>query len=98
MEDRNIKVIFQVDLEEDVITWENHVNEIIDGVESGKKDVFKVFMKNLMPVEEMDNVVRELCDSLNYRFNTLSKYYRNDVYIAAGYTDMLSSATYYIEI
>ena len=29
MEDRNIKVIFQVDLEEDVITWENHVNEIM---------------------------------------------------------------------
>ena len=97
MEDRNIKVVFQVNLEEDVITWENHVNEIIDGVESGKKDVFKVYMKNLMPIEEMDNVVKELCDVLNYRFNTLSKYYRNDECIAAGYTDMLSSATYYIE-
>ena len=46
MEDRNIKVIFQVNLEKDVITWENHVNEIIDGVESGKKDVFKVYMKS----------------------------------------------------
>lgn len=35
--DKSIKVIFQVNQEEDVITWDNHVNEIIDGVESGKK-------------------------------------------------------------
>jgi hypothetical protein len=96
MEDRNIKVIFQVNLEEDVITWENHVNEIIDGVESGKKGVFKVFMKNLMPIKEMDNVVRELCDALDYRLKTSSKYYRSNECIAGGYTDMLASATYYI--
>lgn len=96
MEDRNIKVIFQVNLEEDVITWENHVNEIIDGVESGKRAVFKVYMKNLMPIEEMDNVVGELCDALDYRFKTSSKYYRFNECIAAGYTDMLASATYYI--
>jgi hypothetical protein len=98
MEDRNIKVIFQVNLEEDVITWENHVNEIIDGVESGKKDVFKVYMKNLIPIEEMDNVVRELSDTIDSRFNTISKYYRDTVCFAAGFTNMLSSATYYIEI
>ena len=98
MEDRNIKVIFQVNLEKDVITWENHVNEIIDGVESGKKDVFKVYMKNLMPIDEMDNVVRELCDTLDYRLKISSKYYRSNECIAAGYSNMFSSATYYIEI
>ena len=96
MEDRNIKVIFQVYLEKDVITWENHVNEIIDGVESGKKDVFKVYMKNLMPIKEMDNVVRELCDALDYRLKTSSKCYRSNECIAGGYTDMLASTTYYI--
>ena len=93
----NIKIVYQTTPDENVLPWENHVNEIIDGVESGKKDVFKVYMKNLMPIEEMDNVVNELCDVLNYRFKTSSKYYRNDECIAAGYTDMLSSATYYIE-
>ena len=58
--DKNIKVVFQTNLEEDVITWENHVNEIIDSVESRGKAVFKVYMKNLMPIKEMDNSVREL--------------------------------------
>lgn len=96
--DKSIKVIFQVNQEEDVITWDNHVNEIIDGVESGKKTVFKVYMKNLMPIEEMDVVVRELCNALDYRFKTLSRYYRSNECIGAGYTDMLSSATYYLEI
>lgn len=94
--DKSIKVIFQVNQEGDIITWENHVNEIIDGVESGKRTVFKVHMKNLMPIKEMDNVVRELCDALDYHFKTISKYYRSNECIAAGYTEMLASATYYI--
>ena len=55
-----VKVIFQVNLEEDVIAWEKHVDEILNGVESGEKSVFKVYMKNLMPIKEMDNSVREL--------------------------------------
>lgn len=96
--DKNIQVIFQVNKEENVIIWENHVNEIIDGIESGKRAVFKVYMKNLMPIKEMDNVVRELCDALDYRFKTLSKYYSSNECIAAGYTEMLASATYYIDI
>ena len=93
-----VKVIFQVNLEEDVIAWEKHVDEILNGVESGEKSVFKVYMKNLMPIKEMDNVVRELCDALDYRFKTLSKYYSSNECIAAGYTEMLASATYYIDI
>jgi hypothetical protein len=96
--DKNIKVVFQTNLEENVISWENHVNEIIDGIESGKRLTFKVYMKNLMPIKEMDNSVRELCDTINTRFDTFSKYYRNNECIAAGYTEMLASATYYIEI
>lgn len=95
---KNIKVVFQINQEEDVITWDNHVNEIIDGIESGKRAVFKVYMKHLMPIEEMDNVVRELCDTINSRFDTISKYYRNNECIAASYSNMFSSATYYIEI
>ena len=55
-------------------------------------------MKNKMPIAEMDNVVKEVCDALDYRFKTLSKYYRSNECLAAGYTGMLSSATYYIEI
>ena len=52
-------------------------------------------MKNKMPIAEMDNVVKEVCDALDYSFKTLSKYYRSNECLAAGYTGMLSSATYY---
>ena len=91
-----IIIIFQSEPEEDAISWENYDNEIIDGIESGKKTVYKVYMKNPMPIIEMNNVVRELCDALDYRFKTLSKYYRSNECIAVDYTEMLASATYYI--
>jgi len=94
----NIKINFQNGHEVNAISWDNRVNEIIDGIESGKRLTFKVYMKNLMPIKEMDNSVRELCDTINTRFDTFSKYYRNNECIAAGYTEMLASATYYIEI
>ena len=94
----NIKINFQNGHEVNAISWDNHVNEIIDSVESRGKAVFKVYMKNLMPIKEMDNSVRELCDTINTRFDTFSKYYRNNECIAVGYTEMLASATYYIEI
>ena len=96
MKDRIIKVNFQMNPKEDVIAWENHVDGIVNGIERGKRSVFKVYMKNHMPIEEMDNVVRELCDTLDYRLKTSSKYYRSNECIAGGYTDMLASATYYI--
>lgn len=43
--DKNIEVVFQINQEEDAITitWENHVNEIIDGVESGKRAIFNLY-------------------------------------------------------
>ena len=94
----NIKVIFQAKQEDNDILWENHVNEIINGIESAMKTSFKVRMNNFMPIKEMNNVIKELCDTLDYRLSTLSKYYRANKCIAAGYTDMLSSATYYIEM
>lgn len=94
----NIKIVYQTTPDENAIPWENHFSGIIDGINEGKKTTFKVYMKNKMPIAEMDNVVKEICDALDFRFGTLSNYCRNDECIAAGYTDMLSSATYYIEI
>ena len=40
--------------------------EIIKTVASSDNTTFTIFMKSPMSVEEMDNAVRELCDSLNY--------------------------------
>ena len=97
MNSRNIKVVFQTMLEEDVISWENHVDEIINGIESGGKTSFKVYMKNLMPISEMNNVAKELCDTIKCHFNCEAKYVRHEECIAAGCTNMLVSATYYIE-
>lgn len=92
----NIKIIYQTTPEENDIPWENHFSDIIDGIDEGKKTTFKVYIKNKMPIAEMDNVVKEVCDTLDYRLKTSSKYYRSNECIAGGYTDMLASATYYI--
>ena len=94
----NIKVIFQTKVEKDVISWENHVNEIINGVEKGTSCKYKVYMINPMPIAEMDNVIKELCNTIEYRLNTVAKYHRDAECVAFGYLDMLSAVTYYIEL
>lgn len=94
----NIKIVYQTTPDENAIPWKNHFSDIIDGIDEGKKTTFNVYMKNKMPIAEMDNVVRELCDALDYRFKTLSKYSRSNECIAAGYTEMLASVTYYINL
>lgn len=91
-----IKIVYQTTPDENAIPWENHFSDIIDGINEGKKTIFKVYMKNKMPIAEMDNVVKEVCDALNYRLKTSSKYYRSNECIAVDYTEMLASATYYI--
>ena len=98
MNSRNIKVVFQTMPEEDVISWENHVDEIINGIESGGKTSFKVYMKNLMPIEEMENVAKELCDAIKYHCKyTETKYHRIEECIGSSYTNLLTSANYIIE-
>ena len=92
----NIKIVYQTTPEENTIPWKNHFSDIINGIDKGKKTTFNVYMKNKMSIAEMDNVVRELCDALDYRLKTSSKCYRSNECIAGGYTDMLASTTYYI--
>ena len=55
-------------------------------------------MKNLMPITEMDNVAKELCDTIKCHFSCEAKSTRHEECIAAGCTDMLASATYYIKL
>ena len=74
-----IQLFYQTILTEGSLLWEKYEFEIIKTVASSDNTSFTIFMKSPMPIEEMDNVVKELCDSLNYRFNTLSKYYRNEI-------------------
>lgn len=97
MRETIIKIVYQTRLDQGITPWENHVNEILDGIESGNCCSFKVYMTYAMPIAEMDNVVKELCDSIKYRFNTIPKYYRHAECIAKDYIYLLSSATYYIE-
>ena len=92
--DNMIKVLFTQDEKVSAISWVNHVDEIINGIESGEQDSFKVYMKKLMPIKEMDNVAKELCDTIKYHFNCEAKFIRHEECIAAGYTNMLASATY----
>ena len=51
-------------------------------------------MKNLMPITEMDNVAKELCDTIKCHFSCEAKFTRHEECIAADYTNMLASATY----
>ena len=97
MEKNILRIKFQMKPAADAILWESHVDEIINGIKSGEQTSFKVYMKNLMPIEEMDNVAKELCDAIKYHINCEAKYVRHEECIATGYTDMLASATYYIE-
>ena len=97
MRTSNIKVIFQTRLEENVISWENHVNEIIDGIENCTGYKYKVYMINPMPITEMDKSAKKLCNSIKCHFGIVTKCYRSEELIASGYIDMLLSATYYIE-
>jgi len=97
IEDKNIKILFTTSKEERAISWANHVDEIINGIKSGEQTSFKVYMKNPMPIREMDNVAKEWCDTIKCHFNCEAKSVRHEECIAAGYTDMLASATYYIE-
>lgn len=98
MRETNIKIIYKTRQEQGIILWENHVDEILDGIESDKCYSFRVYMTYVMPIAEMDNVVKELCDSIKFRYKTKVKYYRNAECFASGYIDLLSSATYYIEL
>ena len=70
MVEAHIKIIFQTRLEEDVISWENHVNEIIDGIENGTGCKFKVYMINPMPITEMNNSVSLNTKSANKKIRS----------------------------
>ena len=98
MHTRDIKVVFQTKPEGKAISWENHVDEIINGIKGGEQTSFKVYMKNLMPIEEMENVAKELCDAIKYHCKyTETKYHRIEECIGSSYTNLLTSANYIIE-
>lgn len=87
-------ITFQTKPAEGAISWTNHVDEIINGVVSGDQTSFKVYMKNPMPITVMDDVVKELCDTIKCYFNCEAKFTRHEECIAADCTNMLASATY----
>lgn len=90
----NFKITFQTKPAEGAISWTNHVEEIINGIESGGQTSFKVNMKNRMPINEMEKVAKELCDTIKCHFNCEAKFTRHEECIAADCTNMLASATY----
>mgnify|MGYP006916060693 FL=1 len=99
MKTKNIEVVFHKNPTEKNIPWKNHVEEIINGIKSGVQNSFKVYMKNLMPIEEMDNVAKELCDAIKYhcKYNN-TKYYRSEECVDKDYVNLFSSAKYIIEL
>ena len=98
MENNILRIKFQTKPEGKAILWESHVDEIINGIKGVEQTSFKVYMKNLMPIEEMENVAKELCDAIKYHCKyTETKYHRIEECIGSSYTNLLTSANYIIE-
>ena len=99
MENNILRIKFQTKPEGKAILWESHVDEIINAIKGVEQTSFKVYMKNLMPIEEMENVAKELCDAIKYhcKYNN-TKYYRSEECVDKDYVNLFSSAKYIIEL
>ena len=98
MENNILRIKFQTKPEGKAILWESHVDEIINASTGVVQNSCKVYIKNLMPIEEMENVAKELCDAIKYHCKyTETKYHRIEECIGSSYTNLLTSANYIIE-
>lgn len=93
-----IKIKFQNDNKGDALSWEDYERKIMRDLETGHVSSYKVYMKNAMPISEINGVINELCNTISYHYNYVTKSYRNEECAVAGSNDMLLSATYYIEL
>lgn len=103
MTQQSIKIEFTGKGEKDALKWDVFERVLIDSIKDGRNHSVKVFLSNPMPSEELDNVVRELCQRIEFEGDYRTTVSREeecsgekayqDVFISG-----LLSAIYYIEI
>lgn len=93
-----MKISFDTERKDSALLFDEFEEKVMNALERHDNTSFNVYIKNLMPIREMDNVVKELCDTIKWHFNCEAKSVRHEECIAADYIDMYSSATYVIEI
>lgn len=98
-----IKIEFTGKEESDALKWKDLEKVVFDKIKDGRNHSVKVLLSNPMPSEELDNVVRELCQRIEFEGDYRTTVSREeecsgekayqDVFISG-----LLSAIYYIEI
>ena len=61
-----IKIEFTRKEESDALKWDDLEKVVFDKIKDDMNHSFHVIMKNPMPSEELDNVVRELCQRIEF--------------------------------
>ena len=99
----NIKIVFSNEYEGNALSFDEFENAIVDAIKDCKKVSFRVFLRNPMPLTELDNVIRELCQRIELESDFRTTVFReNECFgekehhgvIISG----LVSAIYYVEI
>lgn len=98
-----LKIVFTGKKDGDALKLEDLEKDVIDKIKDDMNHSFHVIMKNPMPSEELDNVIRELCHRIEFEgdYKTIAsredecygKREHQGVFISG-----LLSAIYYIEI
>ena len=98
-----LKIVFTGKKDGDALKLEDLEKDVIDKIKDDMNHSFHVIMKNPMPSEELDNVVRELCQRIEFEGDyrtTVSR--EEECFGEKAYQSVfisgLVSAIYYIEI
>ena len=97
------KIVFTGKGESDALELEELDKVVNDIIKDGKNHSVKVHLSNPMPSEELDNVVRELCQKIEFESDYRTTVSREEECIGEkAYQGViitgLVSAIYYIEI
>lgn len=103
MDIQSIKIVFTGKEERNVLELEDLEKVVIGNIKDGKNHSVKVHLSNPMPSEELDNVVRELCNKIEFEGDYRTTVTREDECLGEKehqgvYIFGLVSAIYYIEI
>lgn len=95
MQSRIIKIVFSTKSNDD-IPWCGYEQEIMNGIHANKQS-YIVSIKNCMPISELNNIIQELCNKIEYKLGYITKHYHNDeCFTNDSYN--ISEITYYIEL
>lgn len=101
MENKNIiiKIVFSNEYEENALSFDEFENAFVDALKDCKKASFNVFLRNPMPLSELNSVVRELRDKIESIHGNKVTYSRNNECVGER-NNLLGvvSATYYIQL